>query len=161
MKRILTALLLAGVVFLWPLYAFPQGDQSGAQQPAPGVQQGAGPEAKGPAHLKPAARHHEMMKAEHDKAMAEMKAMDARLDEKVAAMNAASGDQKVAAMEAVINELVAQRREMRDKMAMIHHHHEMGMMGPAGKHWKAKGGCMMEERQGGAGGAAPQSKPAQ
>lgn len=51
--------------------------------------------------------------ARHEKMMAEMKAMDARLDERLAAMNAAKGDQKVEAMAAVINELVSQRKAMR------------------------------------------------
>jgi hypothetical protein len=43
-----------------------------------------------------------------------MRAMDTRLDEKLAAMNAAKGDQKVEAMASVINELVSQRKEMRE-----------------------------------------------
>jgi hypothetical protein len=58
--------------------------------------------------------------AKHEKMMAEMKAMDARLDEKVAAMNAAKGDQKVEAMAAVINELVSQRKEMRQHLGPMH-----------------------------------------
>ena len=160
MKRILTALSLATVVILWPLYAFSQGGQAEAQQPAPNTQQGPGGEGKAREHHKPTAEHHQMMKAAYDKCMAEMQAMDARLDEKVAAMNAASGDQKVAAMEAVINELVAQRKEMRDKMALMHHH-GMDMTGPAGKHGKMKAGCMMEGHHGGTGSDAPKSKPAQ
>ena len=42
------------------------------------------------------------------------RAMDTRLDEKFAAMNAAKGDQKVEAMASVINELVSQRKEVRE-----------------------------------------------
>ena len=41
---------------------------------------------------------------------------DARLDSLVAAMNAAKGDRKVKAMAEVINELVAQRKLMREHM---------------------------------------------
>ncbi len=52
----------------------------------------------------------------HEKMMAEMKASDARLAERVAAMNAATGNDKVEAMAAVINELVAQRNAMREHM---------------------------------------------
>jgi hypothetical protein len=69
-----------------------------------------------------------------EKAMAEIKAMDDRLDEKLAAMKSAQGDQKLAAMEAVINELVSQRKEMREKMGEMHHQKAMcGMCGMKGK----------------------------
>ncbi len=64
-----------------------------------------------------------------EKIRAEIKAMDARLDEKVAAMNAAKGDQKVEAMAAVINELVSQRKEMRQHLGPVHHGMESPMMG--------------------------------
>ena len=47
----------------------------------------------------------------------EMKAGDARLDEKLAAMNAATGAEKVDAIAAVVNELAAQRKALREKMA--------------------------------------------
>jgi len=60
----------------------------------------------------------------------EMKAMDARLDEKVAAMNAAGADQKMEAISAVITELVTQRREMREKMGPMHHGGMCRMMCP-------------------------------
>jgi L-fucose mutarotase/ribose pyranase (RbsD/FucU family) len=48
-----------------------------------------------------------------------MKEMDARLDQKVAAMEAATGEKKVDAMEAVIKEMVAQRKEMQEQMKQI------------------------------------------
>ena len=53
------------------------------------------------------------MKAEHEKMMKEM---DARLDAKVAAMDAAKGEKRIDAMEDVINEMIAQRKEMREHM---------------------------------------------
>ncbi len=59
--------------------------------------------------------------AKHEKMAAEMKAMDARLDEKLAAMNAAQGDQKIEAMAAVINELVSQRKAMKESFGPMHH----------------------------------------
>ncbi len=65
----------------------------------------------------------------------EMKQMDARLQEKVAAMDAAKGDQKIEAMAAVIKELVAQRHEMHERMMKMRekgmgpHHHRKGMEG--------------------------------
>jgi hypothetical protein len=44
--------------------------------------------------------------------MADMRAMDASLDQKVAAMDAAEGKAKVDAMAAAVNEMVAQRKQM-------------------------------------------------
>ena len=51
-------------------------------------------------------------KAWHTKKLAKLAAMDERLNALVATMDAASGDEKVEAMAAVINELVSQRAEM-------------------------------------------------
>jgi hypothetical protein len=47
----------------------------------------------------------------------EMKAGDARLDEKLAAMNAAKGNDRVDAIAALLNELVSQRKAMHEKMS--------------------------------------------
>ena len=61
----------------------------------------------------------ESMMAHHKEMMAKMEAADARLDELVKAMNAATGSTKTNAFAAVLNELVAQRKQMReDMMAM-------------------------------------------
>jgi hypothetical protein len=51
--------------------------------------------------------------------MAAMDSLDQRLDSLVDRMNRAGGNQKVAAMAAVINELVAQRRLMRGHMRQM------------------------------------------
>ena len=51
-----------------------------------------------------------------------MAEMDQRLDNLVAQMNAATGDAKVDAVAAVVNELVAQRAEMHAKMKAGHGH---------------------------------------
>ncbi|MEN6441398.1 MAG: hypothetical protein ABFD97_22755 [Syntrophobacter sp.] len=80
-------------------------------------------------------------KAKHEKMKQEVEAMDKRLDEAVAAMNAATGDQKIAAMANVINELVAQRKHMMGMFKTFHG--KMGMMGPCpgckmGKDMKGK-----------------------
>jgi hypothetical protein len=56
------------------------------------------------------------MMAAHQAMKAEMASMDARLDSLVTAMNAAGGAAKVDATAAVVNELVAQRKAMRDRM---------------------------------------------
>lgn len=60
------------------------------------------------------------MMAMHNQMMADMKAMDASLDLKVAAMNAAKGRAKVDAMAAVINEMVSQHKQMMAKMMGMH-----------------------------------------
>ncbi len=61
------------------------------------------------------------MMAMHNQMMTEMKAMDASLDVKVAAMNGAKGRDKVDAMAAVINEMVSQHKQMMAKMMMGMH----------------------------------------
>ena len=78
----------------------------------------------------------ESMMAHHKEMMAKMEAMDARLDELVKTMNAATGTKKTNAVAAVVNELVAQRKQMREQMMsmqpeMMKHmmaHMRMGMM---------------------------------
>ncbi len=63
------------------------------------------------------------MMAEHQKMMADMKVADQRLDGLVAKMNAASGMDQVGATAAVVTEMVAQHRTMRD--AMMKGNHDM------------------------------------
>ncbi len=89
------------------------------------------------------------MKEKSDKAMEDIKAMDGRIEVKMAALRNAAGDQKMAAMEAVLGELVSQRKEMREKLGDMHHHQAMcGMMGGGGHHGRMghggmKGKCPM------------------
>ena len=89
------------------------------------------------------------MMADHEKMMTEMKAADQRLDDLVAKMNAASGMEKADATAAVVNEMVTQRRTMRDGMMKL----QPGMMGhmmehmQAGKDSMAK--CPMMKQMGG------------
>ena len=77
----------------------------------------------------PAMDCHAMM----DKMKASAKVMDDRLAGLVSDMNKAKGSAKVDRMAAVINEMVAQRKQMRDDMAaMMPHmmqHMQSGMMG--------------------------------
>lgn len=78
----------------------------------------------------------ESMMTRHREMMAKMDAMDSRLDDLVKRMNAATGSKKPDAVAAVINELVAQRKQMREQMMamqpemMMHmmEHMRMGMM---------------------------------
>jgi hypothetical protein len=60
-----------------------------------------------------------------------LKASDAKLDELVRAMNAATGEAKIAAMAQVINELARQHQAMHQRMGMMHHM-TMGMMSGKG-----------------------------
>lgn len=134
MKRLLWMFPLLFAFMLTPAMSF-------AQQAAPatsGKAAGSGTvketaKKAGTAHHKnmKAEDHHKMMmekckemQAKREKVMADMKAMDERLDAKITAMNAAKGDEKIAAMAAVLDEMVAQRKEMREKMGELHH----GMM---------------------------------
>ena len=61
------------------------------------------------------------MSGQNQMAMATMDSLNQRLDSLVGRMNRASGNQKVQAMAAVINEMVAQRKAMQERM-----HHMMG-----------------------------------
>lgn len=89
------------------------------------------------------------MMAEHEKMMTELKAADQRLDDLVAKMNAASGAEKVDATAAVVNEMVTQRRTMRDGMMKM----EGGMMGHMMEHMQAgkdsMAACPMMKQMGG------------
>jgi len=60
------------------------------------------------------------MMAKHDQMMEGMKAMEAALDQKVAAMNAATGVAKTDAMAGVITELVSQRKLGEQNMRTMH-----------------------------------------
>ncbi len=75
------------------------------------------------------------MMGQREKMMADMGAMDAKLDELVAGMNASQGAAKADATATVVTELVAQRKQMRERM--------MGMQSEMMGH-------MMEHMQGGA-----------
>ena len=62
-----------------------------------------------------AAKDHAMM-AEREKMMADMKAADLRITDLVTRMNSASGAEKTTATAAVVTEMVAQSRTMREGM---------------------------------------------
>ncbi len=106
-----------------------------AEEPAEGYGRGGGP-------------HGRMMKCmamqeKSEKAMADIKAMDDRLEEKLAAMKNAKGNEKMEAIEALLTELVSQRKEMREKLGDMHHHKTMcEMMGKGGRHGKMRHGGM-------------------
>ncbi len=85
----------------------------------------------GPADLDsgPKGRHGERWAAEHKGLQDQMSAMDQRLDQMLAAMNSATTlEQKIAAMSDVINELVAQRKQMVEMFKSYHSKMRGGMM---------------------------------
>jgi hypothetical protein len=124
-KRIVTA-MMAGCAAV-AISAVPG---LAAQTPAAPHQHAATEKAKPPSDM--AAKCQAMM-AEREQMMTDMKAADQRLDDLVARMNTASDTEKVAATVAVVNELVAQRRAMRDGMMKMQH----GMMGHMMEHMQA------------------------
>lgn len=95
-----------------------------------------GQEDHGHAHGEMPEGHAEMMEA-HKAKMAEhkaaMKAHKAEMEELIAEMNRATGDAKVDAMAAVINEMWSHHRSMGEGMGMMGGMGCMGMMGGHGK----------------------------
>jgi hypothetical protein len=67
----------------------------------------------------------DMMKM-HEQMMAAMKAGDAKLDALVKDMNAATGEAKVTAVAAVVNELVHQHKSMHGHIGQMHQQMMMG-----------------------------------
>ena len=92
-----------------------------AAQTAPEHQHAATDKAKPQSKMAPKCQ---AMMAGHEKMMAEMKAADQGLDGLVATMNAAAGAEKTTATAAVVTEMVAQRRTMREGMMKM----QEGMM---------------------------------
>ena len=61
----------------------------------------------------------DMMKM-HQQMMADMKSADAKLDQLLSRMNAATGDAKASAVADVVNELVRQQKTMHQRMGTMH-----------------------------------------
>ncbi len=107
-----------------------------AQQPTPPPAAAQKMEMPGKPGMMDEMKMDESMMARHKEMMAKMEAMDSRLDDLVEKMNAAKGSKKADAVAAVVNELVAQRKQMREHMMamqpeMMKHmmeHMLMGMM---------------------------------
>ena len=75
--------------------------------------------AQSPASGQSAMAEHKQRMAEQKGMMAKMAAADQKIADLVAKMNAAKGEERIAAMAAVVNELVAQRTEMRESCEMM------------------------------------------
>ncbi len=158
-------LILALILMPMSVLAQEKAGSDSHAQPAANVEM----KQDAPSHSGPGkhgAQHHPMgmseeMKAAHDKFVNKLKEMDVRLSEKVAAMDAAGADQKLAAMEGVIRELVVQRQEMRELYRDAHHAGMCMMMIKSGdmEHKGMMHKCpMMQGHQGMPGGAA-EGKP--
>jgi hypothetical protein len=153
MKRLTLMIPVLLAIVLLPLYALAQ---HGADH-----QHGAAPPEQGAADNTGHGGHGMMGKcmqqaeSRAQQAKVDLDAMDKRLNEKIATMNAAEGDQKVAAMSEVINELASQRKELHEKLAatnqtqmcaMMQQH--MGKMGDHKDHGGMSGGCPMMKGHG-------------
>jgi outer membrane murein-binding lipoprotein Lpp len=87
--------------------------------------------AVGRTQSQPATHDMQAMMANHQKMMATMQATDKTLDDLVAQMNAARGNDRLDRIVAVVNELAAAHKQMGGMMSM--HGGMMGMMNmPAG-----------------------------
>jgi hypothetical protein len=107
--------MLAGAGLLWAQTSTPPVAQEHAGHHAMTEPEAAAPPASGSMMDECKA-----MMEKHRAAMGEMEEMDAALDALVAKMNAARGDDKVAATAAAVTELVAQRRTMVARMQSMH-----------------------------------------
>jgi hypothetical protein len=89
------------------------------------------------------------MMAERNRIMTDMNTADQRLDDLVAAMNAASGMERMTATAAVVTEMVMQRRTMREGMMKM----QEGMMSHMMEHMQAGAAsmamCPMMKQMGG------------
>jgi len=122
-------ILVLLTLFLLPVWTCAQ-DKAPAEKTAPQESPAMSHEhhAVPPAGEKESAAVHKTMKVDHGKLVEEWKAADARLQAKLAAMNKAKGEQRISAMMAVINELAAQRQDMRERILRLAHGSKECMM---------------------------------
>ncbi len=88
----------------------PQQDSSAGEHHHPGKSLEGSPQGMDEKMME----HCRAMMEKRQEALQQMEVLDINLEEKIAAMNAASGDKKLEAMAAVINEMAEQRRFMRE-----------------------------------------------
>ncbi len=139
MKTIRTStLVLTGVMLATGLFAQTpaHSHDHSAQTPARTGKQA--PPKPGMMDDKTMMAHCMEMMQKHDQMQADFKAMDAKMDDLVAKMTAASGADRYEAMTAVVTEMIAQQRTQRDKAAamqseMMQHMMEHMQMGKQSK----------------------------
>jgi hypothetical protein len=154
MKNTLGTILMAMSLLLMPALSLAQTDshqghaqQGGPAQAAPSQAENAPqaqhePGAMGGMHHGMMAKCMEEKKARKEKVASELKALDDKLNEKLTAMSAAKGEKKVEAMAAVLSELVAQRKEIHEKLVSLQDCPMMRHGGMGGMHGM-KSGCPM------------------
>lgn len=81
----------------------------------------------------------EAMMAHHQEMMAQMERSEAKIDSLVAAMNDATGNEKMDTMSALLEELVGQRKAMHEMMQQMHARMMQGMEGMHDKEGEAEG----------------------
>ena len=98
-------------------------------------------------HAMAAGEHHCNMMSSGKEMSDKTTAMDTKLQSLVTTMNSATGSDKVDAMSAVINELVAQRAQMHNGMMSMHGAMSGCCMKDGGVHTASKGmeGCPMHK----------------
>jgi len=102
------------------------------------------------------------MMAARQSMRAERAKQDARLNELVAKMNAATGQKKVDAIAAVVSEMVAQRQAKHEKMAAMHSKWKKGIEGcPGAEGCPGMEGCPRMQKGAGGGKTAPAEKKAE
>jgi hypothetical protein len=124
MNRPVQTVLVFLMLLTLPVWAYAQQSSHEHGQSAPASKKsakGAARQGGEPHEMRMMEQCKEMM-AKHDTMVTEMKAMDARLDEKLAAVkNGKTSDEKLTALEAVVVELSAQRKQMHGLMGDMHH----------------------------------------
>jgi hypothetical protein len=135
MKKITIILMLGFLLVSAPEMLLAQ------QQPEAHHPSGAAPQAPSALGQEPAGQDAQSMMSMHEMMMKRMQEMDRSLDQKLAAMNAAVGDQnQIEAIKEVINEAASQRKEMMSHMMSMQgkimsgegKSPMMGMMGDSG-----------------------------
>lgn len=120
-NRIATVIVAGCAVALAASMPSLAGQPTQAPKPKPMAMSKATPEAGMAAKC-------QAMMAGQQKMMAEMKAADARLDTLVKKMNGSAGMDRAEATTAVVNEMVTQRRTMRDGAMKMQHEMMTHMM---------------------------------
>lgn len=123
MRLKITLPILMSVVLATGLSAQTQPHSHNHPSPKAATQSKQGQRKAGMNDKKMMARCHEMMQKRAQR-MADIKALDEKLDGLVATMNAATGSDKVEAIAAVVNEMAAQRKVLQEKRSAM----QAGMM---------------------------------
>ncbi len=118
MKRLVLVLLLTVVMGMVPSLLLAQ--QSSSQPYDANIQHQSANQGNMGTDTGKAKSTKQDWREQHRKFQEEVNSMNQRLDQKIAAMNSAQGDQKISAMSDVLNELVTQRHEFQRMFSSMH-----------------------------------------